>query len=154
MEQARLKEITLKAMEELEAFIDRAEPERKNEFVVGFVINETTVKDLKTNEVKDGYIIEMYIATNDKPNGPKLDSTFVRFTKDQSQEEILNAVASALPTQEDIDKMKAQAEAQRKMQEQFAAMQAGMVQPESNEGEMLVDGDTAFDGDAPITEDK
>ena len=130
MEQTRLKEITLKAMEELEVFIDRAEPERKNEFVVGVIVSETVFKDLKTGGVKEGLELEMYISANDKSNSPKLDSTYVRFAKDQSQEEILNTIASALPTQEDIDKMKAQAEAQRRMQEQFAAMQSGMAQPE------------------------
>ena len=130
MEQSRLDEITVKALEELEAFIERAESERKSEFAIGTVVDKTKVKDLKTGEVKDGYILEMYISANSNLVGPKLDSTYIRFTKDQSQEEILNAVASSLPTQEEIDKMKAQAEAQRKMQEQFAAMQSGMAQPE------------------------
>ena len=131
MEQARLKEITVRALDELEAFIDRAEPERKEEFVIGTIVDETEVRDLKTGETKDGYILEMYISTSENPTGPKLDSTFVRFTKDQSQEEILELIAKALPTQEEIDRMKAQAEMQRKMQEQLAAAQNSMKQPEN-----------------------
>lgn len=159
MEQARLKEITVRALEELEAFIDRAEPERKAEFVIGTIVNETEVRNLKTGETKDGYILEMYISTSENPNGPKLDSTFVRFTKDQSQEEILELLAKALPTQEEIDKMKAQAEMQRKMQEQLAAIQGGMGQPDSELGKMEQmdsgeDGEPLNEAEAPVSEDK
>ena len=127
-----LNELKAKALAELEAFINRADAENKDKFLLAAHIDaDVTWKDLKTNEIKTGYVLHMSIFNNEVQDGPQIDTTYVRFTKDDDIEDIKKRIAEAFPTQEQLDEMKKQEEARRAFQEQMQQQLQGMSPEEA-----------------------
>lgn len=123
----KAQEIEVKALSEMKAFIERADKENIDKFLVQVSIREVTYTDLKKQETAEAFVVDMEIFNNEVDNGPLVDRTYVRFAADTEQEEIFKMIESAFPTKEQIEEMSKQEAAKRAFQEQMQQQLAGMT---------------------------
>ena len=123
----KAQEIEVKALSEMKAFIERADKENIDKFLVQVSIREVTYTDLKKQETAEAFVVDMEIFNNEVDNGPLVDRTYVRFAADTEQEEIFKMIESAFPSKEQIEEMSKQEAAKRAFQEQMQQQLAGMT---------------------------